>query len=71
MSISTLEQRVSELERKVDRLLSGRQEDKCPWWERHLGAFKDDPDFEEAMRLGEEYRKSQPNPADNPDAITF
>jgi hypothetical protein len=28
------------------------------WWERIVGIFEDDPEFEEAMRLGREYRDS-------------
>ena len=31
------------------------------WWERRIGAFKDNPDYEEAMRLGREYREAQQN----------
>jgi len=56
----TLEKRVEELERKVAELsgkpsLAVRKKD--PW--RTYGAFKDDPDFEEAVRLGREYREQQ------------
>ena len=64
----TLEERVTELEEKVARLSEKEGEDK-PWWELWFGAFKDDPSFDEAMRLGAEYRKSQPNAADSPDAL--
>jgi hypothetical protein len=28
------------------------------WWKRIVGVFSDDPEFEEAMRLGREYRES-------------
>jgi hypothetical protein len=28
------------------------------WWKRIVGVFKDDPEFEKAMRLGREYRRS-------------
>ena len=53
----TLEKRVEELERKAAELsgkpsLSVRKKD--PW--RTFGIFKDDPDFQEAVRLGREYR---------------
>jgi hypothetical protein len=64
----TLEERVTELEERVARLSEKEGEDK-PWWELWFGAFKDDPSFDEAMRLGAEYRKSQPNAADSPDAL--
>lgn len=56
----TLEKRVEALEKKVAELtgkpgLAVRKKD--PW--RTYGAFKGDPDFEEAVRLGREYRGQQ------------
>ena len=56
----TLEQRVEELERKVAELsgkpaLPARKKD--PW--RTFAIFQNDPDFEEAVRLGREYRENQ------------
>ena len=56
----TLEKRVEELERKVAELgakpsLPARKKD--PW--RTFGIFQDDPDFQEAVRLGREYREQQ------------
>ena len=67
----TLEQRVTELEEKVARLSaeSPATSHVKPWWEQWFGVFKDDPTFDEAVRLGAEYRKSQPNAADSPDAV--
>lgn len=29
------------------------------WWREIAGTFANNPDFEEAMRLGREYRESQ------------
>ena len=59
----TLEQRVSELEAKVERLIQENGASaKEPWWERIRGTFKDDPVYEEAMRLGREWREAQPIP---------
>ena len=56
----TLEKRVEELEKKVAEL-SGKAGSpsgkKNPW--HTYGVFKDDPDFEEAVRLGREYREQQ------------
>jgi hypothetical protein len=56
----TLEQRVEELEKKVAELSaeqSGAIRKKD--WRRTIGIFKNDPDFEEAARLGREYREQQ------------
>jgi hypothetical protein len=56
----TLEKRVEELEKKVAELSAEptrltRKKD----WRRTIGIFKNDPDFEEAVRLGREYRQQQ------------
>lgn len=63
MPLQTIEERVTELEKKVSRILGEeRPDDKSePWWKRHSGAFKDNPLYDEAMRKGAEYRRSQPN----------
>lgn len=61
-----LESRVATLEAKVERLqrqVEIAKLDAKPWWEHVVGAFADDPAFEEAMRLGREYRESlRPKP---------
>ncbi len=62
MATASLEERVAALEAEVERLKRERNLEETkdkPWWERIYGAFADDPMFEEAMRLGEEYRRSQ------------
>ena len=56
----TLEMRVEDLEKKVAELAAesnglARKKD----WRRTIGIFKNDPDFEEATRLGLEYRQQQ------------
>ncbi len=56
----TLEQRVQELEKKVAELSAQsipppRKKD----WRRTIGIFQNDPEFEEAVRLGREYREQQ------------
>jgi hypothetical protein len=62
-----LESRVATLEVKVEqlqRLLQTGAREAKPWWEHIVGAFADDPAFEEAMRLGREYRESlRPKPS--------
>ena len=56
----TIEKRIEELEKKVAELSAcqthpARKKD----WRRTIGIFKDDPDFEEAVRLGRQYRQEQ------------
>ena len=67
MAVATLEERMAALEAEVALLKRQRTltTERKPWWEQRWGAFKDDPMYEEAMRLGAEYRKSQPTPADD------
>jgi hypothetical protein len=62
MSTGTVEERLTELEEKVARLQKAQREvsQPAPWWERHFGAFKESSYYEEAMRLGAEYRRAQP-----------
>ena len=69
MATASVEERLAALEAEVaqlkERLEAEHPESKVPWWERRFGAFKDDPLYDEAMRLAAEYRKSQPTPADD------
>ena len=56
----TLEKRVEELEKQVAELtgnpsLAARKKNPS----RTFGIFQDDPDFEEAVRLGRDYREQQ------------
>lgn len=57
-----LEERVAILEAEVARLknqIEHQTESGTPWWKKVAGTFKDNPAFDEAMRLGREYRESQ------------
>ena len=61
MATVTLEERVAALEAEFALLKKERMNEaqsKKPWWEEIRGTFKDDPAYEEAMRLGREYRES-------------
>ena len=62
MAAQTLEERVAHLETKVEEIQQKRSDahtqDNRPWWEIIRGTFKDDPVYDEAMRLGREYRES-------------
>jgi len=75
MSNIDLETRVANLEAIVAELLQEKEKNKkneIPWWEQIRGTFANDPDYDEAMRLGREYRESlrpkdesEENPNDN------
>ncbi len=68
---ATLEERVSTLEAQLARLTAEKTASKSdiPWWQQLYGAFKDDEIFDSAMRLGEEYRRSQPMAAEEIEAL--
>ena len=56
-----LEARIATLEAElaqVKQILSSAIEQEEPWWVKVAGSFKDDPTFDEAIRLGEEWRRS-------------
>lgn len=58
----TIEQRLTEVERELadlKRRLPPKTDGKS-WIERIAGTFKDDPDFDEIVRLGREFRQSVP-----------
>ncbi len=55
-----LEKRVEKLEKKVAELTGkGREPSRKTNPSRTFGIFRSDPDFEEAARLGREYREQQ------------
>lgn len=65
MASSSLEQRVAALEVEVARLKNKLEERDTTvlWWEQIAGTFQNDPIYDHAMRLGQEYRQSlQPKP---------
>jgi hypothetical protein len=55
-----LEDRVALLEAEVARLKNKIENDSQskPWWEKIVGSFADNPAYDEAMKLGREYRES-------------
>ncbi len=55
-----LEERVAYLEAEVARLKSKVENgvSSRPWWEQIVGTFADNAAYDEAMRLGREYRDS-------------
>lgn len=72
MSSTTLEERIvaieSELAELKQELAKQKSQASVPWWQRHFGAFKDSPYYDDAMRQGAEYRRSCPTPCDESDA---
>ena len=64
---STLEERVAQMENDLAQLKSqmDRLRPERGWIDRITGSFKDDPDFEEILRLGREIRQADKlNPDD-------
>lgn len=62
MATIELEARLTRLEAEVEALKkerAGVNPARTPWWEQISGVFKDCPEFEEAARLGKEWRESQ------------
>ena len=61
MASARLEKRVAALEEELARLKTKVEGPRGaePWWERIAGTFQDDPVYEEAMKLGRQYRRSR------------
>ncbi len=43
---------------QMKQMLSESLQKNAPWWLKVAGSFEDDPTFDEAIRLGREWRKS-------------
>jgi hypothetical protein len=58
--VSALEQKLAEMTKRVDAILGNdtHPNPHGPWWQTTAGRFKDDPVFDEIVRLGREYRES-------------
>ena len=78
MATVEIEERLARLEAEVAQLKVKVSQDidkPVPWWQQISGVFKDDPAFDEAMRLGREWREAQrpdydedkTNPTENTD----
>lgn len=68
MATASVEERLAALEEKVEKLAgkATKADADIPWWKRIVGVYKNDPEFDEAERLGKEYRESL-RPKDNED----
>jgi hypothetical protein len=59
MDNQTIEKRLSELEKEVSELKAEVGKNTAKDWRRTVGRFKDDPGYDEAMRLGAEWRRRE------------
>ncbi|MEZ6153384.1 MAG: hypothetical protein R3C09_25055 [Pirellulaceae bacterium] len=61
----TIESRLARIERELAILKARTSRDKSNWIAEITGSFKDDPDFDEIVRLGKEMRDAeQPEDSD-------
>jgi hypothetical protein len=61
MRLRVVEQELAALKSRIDEMASVQKVEPAPDdWRSIVGAFRDDPTFEEAVRLGREWRKRQP-----------
>jgi hypothetical protein len=59
MSNTEIEARLTALETEVAQLKAQQHTSaEIPWWEEILGSFANDPAYDEAMQLGQQYRES-------------
>jgi hypothetical protein len=60
VSTEALEGRLSAVEKELAELkrLMSSKKSKAKWWEEMFGSFADSEGFDEAVRLGKEYRDS-------------
>lgn len=62
MATTEIEIRVSALENEIATLkekLAKMEKTSPSWWQKISGTFANDTDYDEAMRLGREYRLAQ------------
>jgi hypothetical protein len=62
MATGSLEERVTAIEAELaqlkKQLAAEKPQGDLPWYEKIFGTFADSEEYEEAMRLGREYRES-------------
>ncbi len=71
MTTISIEERLTALEKELAQLKEQIAKEKAqvaiPWWEKIAGTFANSEEYDEAMRLGREYRESL-RPKDNEEA---
>lgn len=60
--LTQIEERLRKLEAEVRELKSSSQSNPLPWYRQVAGQFKDDPVFDEIVRLGKEIRDAEKSP---------
>jgi len=74
MASTSVESRLTALEKELAQIKQQLQSNKIdatiPWWQQISGVFKDSPEFEEAVRLGKEWREAQRMEYDEDDVET-
>ncbi|MEQ8995773.1 MAG: hypothetical protein RID53_04615 [Coleofasciculus sp. B1-GNL1-01] len=55
--VAALESELAQLKQLLAGLLE-QEEQETPWWMKVAGSFENDPTFDEAVRLGQEWRQS-------------
>ena len=61
MTLAQVEQKLTRLEREIERLKrshNGNAPRDGKWWVAQAGAFADDAGYDEMARLGAQYRQS-------------
>ena len=61
MATAQIEERVAVLESEIAQLkkqVAQGAPPQRPWWKEIAGSFANDPVFQKAMKLGEDYRRS-------------
>jgi hypothetical protein len=62
MAAGSVEQRLSSIEKELaeikEALGKTPSDSAIPWWDHIYGSFADNKEYDEAMRLGREYRDS-------------
>jgi hypothetical protein len=62
MATISIEERLTAVEKELaqlkQQLASEKSQVPLPWWEKIFGTFANSEGYEEAMRLGREYRES-------------
>jgi hypothetical protein len=58
--MASVEERLKRIEKEIEALKTKlpADESKTDWLSKVNGTFKDDPDFDEIVRLGKEFRDS-------------